>query len=385
MYDSETLELMLDATRELSKSFPESYWVKHDKQALFPSEFMEAVRNAGLNYLLLPKELGGLGLELKDYLKVLRTLTTSTSMDAGDLVMAYNVFGVLPLRLLGNSEQLEKFLPTIMNGSANPCVAITEPGAGVDTLSITTRAEYKAGEYIITGRKVWTTMAGVSRMMILLARTGENNRRDPNSLTLFLLDPSSHRGLKCTRIDDIALKSLGSYEVVFDNVSVPEEAVLGKPNEGWRNLARILNAERVSTATLGVGLAELVINKTVEYTKVRKTFGKPIGANQAIQFPLAEAKMLSEAGWRMAQEAAMKLDLGENAAFEANSAAFITAKAAFLAADAAMQAFGGMAFGSDTGVEMHWRNARLLRVGPVPEQMTLAYVSHNVLGLPRSF
>ncbi|PSO04418.1 hypothetical protein B9Q12_02490 [Candidatus Marsarchaeota G2 archaeon ECH_B_SAG-G06] len=381
---AEVLQTILNAFKEATSSFDEAYWINKDRSASFPSEYLSKLRELELTAMLLPQSLGGAGLSLYDYLKLVRLSSSMHGVEAGDLLMAYNVFGSLVISNLKSEKLAEKFSKLLIEGVANPCVAITEPQAGVDTFSINTQAEYKNGEYTIRGKKIWITMAANSRLMTVLCRTSKNQKRS-FGLTAFVLDPSEHKEVKFSRINDIALRSLGSYEVFFDDVKVGEEAILGERDKGWEAITRVLNAERLSTAAIACGVSDLLLKKATWYASNRVVFGRPIGSNQAIQFPLALCKACVEAAWRLVIEGAKKFEKGENAAFEANASALLASKTAYEVSDIAMQVFGGMSFAVETGIELHWRNARLLRVGPVPEQMALSFIAHNVLGLPRSF
>jgi acyl-CoA dehydrogenase len=378
--------LIEETVRETAKRFTERYWIEKDKAAQFPKEFLDEAARLGLTSLLVPAEYNGVNIKVGDYVGLVRLVSSLHGVAAGDLLMAYNAFGAHPLFTLGSNEQKRKFAERLITGEANPCVAVTEPAAGSDTLSVSTVAERSGDGYTIRGRKIWITMSHITRQMILVARTSSpQSGRRSEGLTLFLIDPHEHSGIRTSRIDDIALRALGSCEVFFEDVHVPREAVLGEEGKGWRALTGIFNLERLSTASISLGTAELLLNKAVEHAKTRVVFGRPIGANQAVQFPLAEGKVWLEAAWRLVRDGAEKMDRGEECAFEANGGALLAAKSSNMVADAAMQVFGGMAFAQDTGIELHWRNLRLFRVGPVPEELALSYVAHNILKLPRSF
>jgi acyl-CoA dehydrogenase len=378
--------LIEDTVRQTAKKYSEKYWIDKDRRAEFPAEFLEDAAALGLTSLLVPADYGGVDMSVRDYVGLVRLVSSLHGVAAGDLLMAYNTFGAYPLFRLGSPDQKKKFVEGLLTGTANPCVAVTEPAAGSDTLSVNTVAESSGDGYVLRGRKIWITMAHITRQMIVVARTSApQGGRGSRGLTLFLIDPHEYSRIRTSRIEDIALRALGSCEVFFDDVHVPRDAVLGEVDQGWRALTTVFNLERLSTASISLGTAQLVLAKAVDHAKTRVVFGKPIGANQAVQFPLAEAKVLLEAAWRLVVEGAAKMDAGEECAFEANGGALLAAKASNKVADHAMQVFGGMAFAQDTGIELHWRNLRLFRVGPVPEELALSYVAHNVLGLPRSF
>lgn len=390
MKNTEIVELIKSSVEESIKTkFPESYWLRKDKLAEFPEEYHREMRDLGIFGLIIPEEYGGAGLRFADYVEILKHIAYLAGISAADLIMAYNVFAAYSILKFGNYVQKSKFLPKILNGEVIPSIGITEPMAGVNTFDIRTRAEYYKGEYIITGQKIWVTLAHLSNFLILVARTSEKVPNKPRSygLTLFIINPKEHKNIKISRIDDIVLRPLGSCQVYIDGISVPEDAILGEKDNGWSILTRILNAERLSTSAMAIGTAELLLRKAVEYSKTRITFGKPLGSNQAIQFPLAEGKIMLEAAYQLLKTASEELEVSneKDIAFRVNAASYLAVKAANQIADHTMQIFGGNSFAVDTGIEYYWRELRLLRVGPVPEQMILAYVAHNVLGMPRSF
>lgn len=379
------LDTVISYINQGTSKFDTKYWVDKDRKAEFPSEYLKAIQDLGLTTLLLPEEYGGSAVSTSDYVRIVRHVSSLHGVAAGDLVMAHNVFGAYSISTLGTKQQKEKFLPGIARNEVTSAIAITEPNAGTDTLNISTRAQKSNGKYVLSGRKIWITMAHSADLMLILARTSKEGERSTKGLTLFAINPKEHNNITSTRIDDIALRSLGSCEVFFDNVELSEEDILGEEGKGWRALTGVLNLERLSTASISMGTGELVLNLASQYARERKLFGKQLGSNQSIQFPLAHGKIMLEAGWRMIEEAARKRDSGEDGMFEANAAAYISAQSAYELADHAMQVFGGMSFSTDMGIELHWRNLRLFRVGPVSEQMTLSLVARHSLGLPPSF
>lgn len=379
------LDTIMSYINQGTGKFDNRYWVEKDRKAEFPSEFLDSIRGLGLTTLFLPEEYGGSAVSVSDYVRILRHVSSVHGVAAGDLVMAHNVFGAYSIASLGTEAQKEKFLPRIAKNQVLSSIAITEPNAGTDTLNISTRAERKNGSYILSGRKIWITMAHISDLMLVLARTSKEASRSTKGLTLFAINPKEHSNITSNRIDDIALRSLGSCEVFFDNVEISEEDILGEEGKGWRALTGVLNLERLSTASMSMGTGELLLNLATQYAKDRKLFGRQLGSNQSIQFPLAHGKIMLEASWRLIDEAARKRDAGEDGMFEANSAAYLSARSANEIADHAMQVFGGMSFSVDMGIELHWRNLRLFRVGPVSEQMTLSLIARHTLGLPPSF
>ncbi len=379
------MDTIIDYLSRGTEKYTTKYWVEKDKSAEFPSEFLASISELGLTSVLLPEEFGGPGMSISDYVKLVRQVSGLHGVAGGDLLMAHNTFGIFPLVSMGSKEQKEEYLPKLGSNKIIPSIAITEPNAGSDTLNISTRAVKSNGEYILSGRKIWITMAHLSNLMLVLARTSNEHTRTTKGLSLFLVDPKEHKNIRISRIDDIALRCLGSCEVFFDDVDLPESSLLGNEGEGWKALTPVLNLERLSTASMAVGASDLIMRETIDYAVKRKLFGKSLGSNQAVQFPLAQGKIASEASWRLIRDGAAKHDRGEDYFLEANAGAYLAANSAFQIADHAMQVFGGMAFAVDMGIEMHWRNLRLFRVGPVSEQMALSLISRHILGMPPSF
>ncbi len=256
---------------------------------------------------------------------------------------------------------------------------------GVNSFDLRTFAQEDAGEYVINGQKVWITLAHVSDLMILVARTTkkEDAKRKTHGLTLFALDVDDR--IKLNRLKKMPMKPLGSNEVFFEDFRVPEESIIGVKDEGWRPLLSLLNAERISTAAMCIGTGDLVLNRAVNYAKERVVFDRPIGMNQGIQFPLAHCKAELESAWLMTQKASWLFDNKRESGFECNVAAYMGTRAAFNATDRAIETYGGMGFARDYDIERHFRDVRLFRTAPIPEEMVLNYIGQHVLGLPRSY
>jgi acyl-CoA dehydrogenase len=265
------------------------------------------------------------------------------------------------------------------------CLGLTEPGAGLDTAGIETTAERDGDEYVINGTKIWTTGAHVSDYIVTLARTspmGDGKRHE--GISLFVV-PSDSGGISTSKIDKLSMRALGSCEVVYDDVRVPEGALLGEEGRGFYHLLGTLNTERIIWAAIPLSAGELALDLAVDYASEREAFERPIGKNQGVQFPLAESKMELETAKLMIYKAASLYDAGKDASMEANAAKFMAARAGFDAADRAVQAHGGMGFANEYHVERLYRDVRLARVAPVSDELVKAFVGTNELGLPRSY
>jgi len=383
----EEQQLIINQIGKIVKSFPDDYWRMKDSKAEFPVELWQKLASGGWFGLNIPVEYGGAGLGMLEL-----SLAVQAVAQSGAGVMGGNLFtvacGMVPNILVqsGSIKLKDRFLPLLAKGQLVCSIVMTEPGAGVDTFGISTFAEKNGDEYRLNGQKIWITFAPVSDLMLVLARTTPKSqvKLKTEGLSLFLLE-TKKAGLKIERIEDISMRPLGSSTVYFDDTSIPAENLVGEEDMGWRTLAPVLNAERICTTSHVLGTGELVLEKATDYAKQRVVFGRPIGQNQGIQFPLADSKGRLEVARLMLLKAAWLYDRGRNCTFEAQLAGYVAAQAAFEAADRAIQTYGGMGFAVASDIERHWRDLRLWRTAPVPEQMVLSYIAHHVLGLPRSF
>ena len=294
------------------------------------------------------------------------------------------IFGLNPVVRFGNDRLKETFLPRAAAGELHVAFGVTEPDAGTDTGHITTRAEPDGnGGWHITGRKVWTSKALESEVVLLIARTGPADS-GLRGLSLFLadLDPDY---VDVRAIPKLGRNAVASCEVAYDHLPVEPWRLVGEENEGFRLLLHGLNPERALLAAEACGIGEIALDHAVRYAKERIVFDRPIGANQAISHPLAHAHASLRAAWMMALHAARRYDAGLECGEEANTAKYLAAEASFFAADRALQTLGGMGYAREYHVERYWREARLQRIAPVTQEMTLNYLAQTVLGLPRSY
>jgi len=383
--ETEEHQLMRKTISDLVKQIPERYWREIDQKGEFPRQLWDKLAETGWMGVNTPTEYGGAGLGHAECSIATHETSRSGAGCATNILLSPYLTSKA-INNYGSKEIKEKFLPKIASGNFVCCFALTEPNSGVDATSLRTFAEKKAGEYVINGQKIWITLAHEADLMLLVTRTThlKDVQRKTQGLSVFLLEPKKQKP-RIVRIEDVVMRHNGSNEVFFEDTTIPEEYLLGEQDKGWAVLTSILNTERIITASISIGTGELVLNKAVRYANERKVFGRPIGQNQAIQFPLAEAKAKLSTSLLMTQKASWLLDQSKDAAFEANTAAFMGARAATFAADRAMQTFGGMAYAIESDVERHWRDTRLFRSGPVPEEMVLGYIAMHVLRLPRSY
>jgi len=385
--EPEEVVILRKSVADFMKRFPPEYWRRVDGERRFPEEFWRAAAEQGLLAINIPEKYGGLGMGLYEASQAMMAAAAAGGgLPAGDLLMRTLVFCGVTLNKFGREDVKEKYLPLLAEGKIICSFAHTEPNAGVNTFDIQTFAEKRDGGFVINGQKIWITLAHMADLIVVVARTTPKERvkRKSEGLSLFLVE-TKQGGVKTSRITGMSLRPLSSNVVYFEDVWVPESNLLGTIDRGWEALSTILNAERVSTASISLGCGEYVLQKAVDYASNRVVFGRPIGSNQAIQFPLAEAKAELEVAKLMTQKAAWLFDRGLDCAFEANVAAFTAARAAFKAADRAVQTFGGMGFAEDYDVERFFRDIRLFRTAPVPEEMVLNYIGTRVLNMPRTF
>lgn len=379
-------EMLVDvrsAVRALCEDFPESYWRGLEPDT-YPAEFVEVLTRAGWLSLLIPIEYGGGGGSFAMAAAVLEEINASGCNAASCHAQMYTM-GVL-LRH-GSEAQRAKYLPGIAAGDLRlQSFGVTEPEAGSDTTQIRTFAKAIPGGYLVNGQKVFISRALHSDLMILLARTtpAEAGRRDTDGLSLFLVDLAS-------KPDGLDVRSLpvminhGTCEIFFDDVFLPQDALIGTEGRGFYHLLDGLNAERILIASECVGDGRFFIRKAVDYAKTRRVFGRPIGANQGVQFPLAQAHANLLAASMVRDEAARKFDAGQSCGAEANTAKLLASQASWAAADACMDTFGGWGFANESGVERKWREARLYRTAPIHNNLVLSFLATKVLSLPRSY
>jgi acyl-CoA dehydrogenase len=297
-----------------------------------------------------------------------------------------SIFGMQPVVLHGSHELKHRYLPRVATGDLHVAFGVTEPDAGLDTTAISTRAVRDGDGYRVTGRKVWTSKALESERVLLLVRTTAlaDCARRTDGLTLLvasLRDPA----VSIRPISKLGRNAVASCEVSYDGLYVGASDRVGQEGSGFRYLLDGLNAERVLIAAEAIGIGRAALRRAASYASDRVVFGRPIGANQGVSFPLAEAHARLTAAELVTRQAAWRIDQQLASGEHANTAKFLAAEAGFAAADAALQAHGGFGYASEYHVERYWREARLLRIAPVPQEMALNYLAEHVLGLPRSY
>jgi acyl-CoA dehydrogenase len=383
--DDPHLELR-EAVRRICADFPDQYWRDCDQAHEFPWAFYKAFADAGWVGIAIPEEFGGGGAGITEASIMLEEIAASGACLNGCSAIHLSVFGMNPVVKHGTDAMKAAYLPRIVAGDLHVSFGVTEPDAGTDTTNISTRATKVDGGYRIRGRKIWNTKAHLAEKCLLLARTTPlaEGRRRTDGMTLFLVDLQVPE-VDIQPISKVGRNAVASCEVSFDDAFVADEDLVGEEGRGFQHLLDGLNPERILLAGEALGIGRVALARAVAYGNERVVFGRPIGQNQGIAFPLADAHMRLRAAEMMVRTASARYDAGLPCGEEANTAKYLAADAAYEAADRAMQTFGGMGYATEYDVERYWREARLIRIAPISQEMILNYVSEHVLGLPRSY
>ncbi len=380
-----TREGIRESVREICARFPDAYWRELDAKREYPEEFVRAMTGSGHLGALIPEEYGGMGLGLADASVVLEEINRS----GGNAQPAHaQVYTMGTLLKHGSEEQKKEYLPRIASGEIRlQAFGITEPEAGTDTTSLRTTAVRDGDHYVVNGRKMYISRVRHSDCMILLARTTPRDevKRKSEGLSVFLFDLDEAEGNGLTVNPRRVMINNETNELVFEDLKIPAGALIGAEGKGFRYVLDGMNAERVLIAAECIGNGHWFIDKATERAKSREVFGRPIGQNQGIQFPIAKAYARVEAADLMRFRAAEMFERGEPCGAEANMALLLSAEAAWEAANVAMQTFGGYGFDAEYDVERKFRETKLFQLAPISTNLILSYVAEHVLGLPRSF
>lgn len=374
-----------EGVRALCAQFPAAYFRDVDQRRAYPEAFVDALTKAGWLAALIPQEYGGSGLGVAEASVVMEEINRSGGNAGACHGQMYNMGTLLRH---GSAEQKARYLPRIASGELRlQSMAVTEPGAGTDTTAITTFAAKKGDRYVVNGQKVWISRVQHSDLMILLARTTalRDVRKKSEGMSIFLVDLREAVG-KALRVCPIAnMVNHETNELFFENLEIPAENLIGEEGRGFRYILDGLNAERAIIAAECIGDGYWFIDKVTRYASERVVFGRPIGKNQGVQFPIAEAYMQVEAANLMRFKACDLFDAGMPCGAEANMAKHLAAKASWEAANVCLQFHGGFGFAAEYDVERKFRETRLYQVAPISSNLILAYIAEHVLGLPRSF
>ncbi len=368
---------------KLCTDFPGAYWQKCDREQAYPSEFVKALTMGGYLSALIPEEYGGLGLPISAGAAILEEIHRAGCNAAACHAQMYTMGTVLRH---GSDTQKSEFLPSIADGTLRlQAFGVTEPTSGTDTTSLRTRADRVGDRYIVNGQKIWTSRAEHSDLLLLLARTTPRDQvtKKTDGLSVFLVD--------MRRVDGLTIRSIrtmmnhATTELFFDDMEIPESALIGEEGKGFEYILSGMNAERLLISAECIGDAKWFISKASSYASDREVFQRPIGQNQGVQFPIARAYSQMRGAELMLREALNLYEKGENPGEEANLAKLLCADASWSAAEACLQTHGGFGFAEEYDVERKFREARLYQVAPISTNLLLSYIAEHVLGMPRSY
>ena len=385
MRQADDLAPIRDSVRALCADFPGQYWRELDRERSYPTAFVDALTKAGFLAALIPEEYGGSGLSMRAAAAIMEEIHAAGCNGAACHAQMYTMGTLLRH---GGDAQKRAYLPDIARGALRlQAFGVTEPTSGTDTLSLRTTATRDGEDYIINGQKIWTSRAEYSDLMLLLARTTprEQVRKRTEGLSVLLVDMRmvKRKGLTIRPIR--TMMNHATTEIFFDNMRVPASSLIGEEGSGFRYILSGMNAERILIAAECIGDAKWFIAKASAYARDRNVFGRPIGQNQGVQFPIARAYAQTRAAELMVREAAERYESGADIGEEANMAKLLAADASWAAADTCVQTHGGFGFAEEYDIERKFRETRLYQVAPISTNLILSYIAEHVLGLPRSY
>ena len=383
--DSDIITQIRQTVRQLCAEYPGKYWREKDRDRAYPTEFVKALTEAGLLSSLIPEEYGGAGLPLSVASAILEEIHTNGCNGAACHAQMYTMGTLLRH---GSEEQRQTYLPGIASGELRlQAFGVTEPTAGTDTTSISTTAVRDGDEYVVNGQKVWTSRAEHSDLMILLARTTPKDKvaKRADGLSVFVVDMREVVGNGMTIRPIRTMINHATTEVFFDNMRIPASALIGEEGKGFRYILTGMNAERILIASECLGDADWFIRTASDYARDRKVFGRSIGQNQGVQFPIARAYAETKAAKLMVQEACRLYDAGEPCGAEANMSKMLASEASWAAGEACIQTHGGFGFAEEYDVERKFRETRLYQIAPISTNLILSFIAEHGLELPRSY
>ena len=374
-----------EAVARLCAGFPGEYWRALDRDMRYPTEFVQALTEAGYLAVLIPEEYGGSGLGLSAAVAIMEEIQRAGCNGAACHAQMYVMGTVLRH---GSEDQKRRYLPKVATGELRlQAFGVTEPTSGTDTTSLRTTARREGDAYIVRGQKIWTSRAEHSDLMLLLARTTPLDQvaKKTDGLSVFLVDMQAALGHGLTIRPIRTMMNHATTEIFMDDLRVPAENLVGEEGRGFRYILSGMNAERILIAGECIGDAKWFIDKAASYAKERAVFGRPIGQNQGIQFPIARAYANMRAAELMVREAVRLYEAGQNPGAEANMAKMLAADASNEAANVCIQTHGGFGFAEEYDIERKFRETRLYQVAPISTNLILAYLAEHVLGMPRSY
>ena len=383
---SDDQELIRKSVAELAARFDDRYWMEKDLAHEFPTEFYQAIADGGWLGMTIPEEYGGHGLGITEATILLEEVSKSGGGMNAATAIHLSIFGMQPVVVHGSDELKARTLPRIVDGDLHVCFGVTEPGAGLDTSRITTFARRDGDHYVVNGRKVWISKAMESEKVLLLTRTTPYDEvtKKTDGMTLFLTDLDRDK-VEIRPIKKLGRNAVTSNELFIDDLVVPMEDRVGEEGKGFQYLLDGLNPERMLIAAEALGLGRVSLDRAVTYAKEREVFDRPIGMNQGVAFPLADSLAHLDAAELVLRKATWLYDNGLPCGREANTAKYLCADAGFTAADRAVQTHGGMGYSEEYSVGRYFREARVMRIAPISQEMILNFLSSHTLGLPRSY
>ena len=383
---SEDQRLIRDSVAELARKFDDQYWMEKDRDHQFPTEFYRAIADGGWLGICIPEEYGGHGLGITEASILAEQVSRSGGGMNAATAIHLSLFGMQPVIVHGSDELKQRTLPRVARGELHVCFGVTEPGAGLDTSRITTFARRDGDHSVVNGRKVWISKALESEKILLLTRTEKYDdvEKKTSGMTLFLTDlDRDHVDIR--PIPKMGRNAVSSNELFIDDLRIPVEDRVGEEGRGFEYLLDGLNPERMLIAAEALGIGRVALDRAVRYANEREVFGRPIGKNQGIQFPLADSLARLDGAELVLRKATWLYDQGKPCGREANTAKYLCAEAGFEAADRAMQTHGGMGYSEEYHISRYFRESRVMRIAPISQEMILNYLGSHVLGMPRSY
>jgi len=379
-------QALVEGVEAVCSQYPDEYWLDRDRDGEYPHDFHRDLAQGGWLGVAMPEEFGGSGLGMSEAALMMQAISRSGAGFSGASAVHMNIFGLNPVVVFGSKEQCAQALPALIKGEQKACFAVTEPDAGLDTTKLSTRAVRDGDSYLVHGRKIWISTAQVADKMLLLARTTPLSEvsKPTQGLSLFYTDLDRSK-IEVREIEKMGRKSVDSNMLFIDGLRIPEAHRIGEEGRGFEYILHGLNPERILIASEAVGLGQAALARAVAYAGERVVFGRPIGQNQGIQHPLAQAWMQLEAADLMVRKAAWLYDAGKPCGEFANSAKYLAAEAAFNACQTAVLTLGGMGYAKEYHVERYLRESFIPRIAPVSPQLIMCFIAEKVLGLPKSY
>jgi len=375
---------IVEAVGRICDRFDDAYWLARDTDHRFPEEFVKEIAAAGFLGIAMPESVGGAGLGVTEAADMMHRIASSGAAMTGVSAVHVNIFGPHPVAVFGTDDQKNRMLVPLIKGETRCCFGVTEPDAGLDTSSLKTRGERRGDDWIVNGRKMWTTTAQSASHILLLVRTSPKGRKPTDGLSLF------YTALDRAHVEVREIAKMGRHAVdtnmlFIDDLPVPHADLIGEEGKGFDYLLHAFNPERILIAAEAIGIGRDALRRASAYARERVVFGRPIGQNQAIQHPLAKSWAELEAAWLMTMKAAALYDAGEPCGLEANAAKYLAAEAAYHACETAVMTHGGMGYAREFHVERLFREVLIARIAPVSREMILNFIAEKALGLPKSY